>query len=138
MEAFLPGPQVFTKREPTDEERGDVAFGAEMARELGRLDVGQTVVVKRRAVLAVEAIEGTDQAIRRGGSLGSGGVVVVKVAKPDQDLRFDVPAIGLDTVVACLDAGARVLAVEAGATFFFQQEEAVALADHHESTILTF
>ncbi|MDF1553114.1 MAG: UDP-2,3-diacylglucosamine diphosphatase LpxI, partial [Deferrisomatales bacterium] len=90
------------------------------------------------AVLAVEAIEGTDQTIRRGGSLGSGGVVVVKVAKPDQDLRFDVPAIGVDTVVACLDAGARVLAVEAGATFFFQREEAVALADRHEITILTF
>ena len=85
-----------------------------MAREMGRLDVGQTVVVKRGAVLAVEAIEGTDQAIRRGGSLGGGGVVVVKVAKPQQDLRFDVPAIGVDTVVSCLDAGAKVLAVEAG------------------------
>ena len=138
MEAYLPGPQVFTKRDPTEEERGDVVFGAGMAREIGRLDVGQTVVVKRGAVLAVEAIEGTDQTIRRGGSLGSGGVVVVKVAKPDQDPRFDVPAIGIDTVVACLDAGAQVLAVEAGNTFFFQQAEAVALADRNEITILTF
>jgi len=138
MDAYLPGPRLFTKREPTEGERGDVVFGATLAREMGRLDVGQTVVVKRGAVLAVEAIEGTDQAIRRGGSLGGGGVVVVKVAKPQQDLRFDVPAIGVDTVVSCLDAGAKVLAVEAGKTFFFQQPEAVALADRHEISILTF
>lgn len=138
MEAYLPGPQVFTRRQPTEEERTDVEFGAGVARELGRLDIGQTVVVKRGAVLALEAIEGTDQAIRRGGSLGSGGVVVVKVAKPGQDLRFDVPAVGVETVVACLDGGARVLAVEARKTFFFQQEEAVALADRNDLTLLAF
>lgn len=137
MEAYLPGPRVFTRRAPTDEERSDVAFGLEVARELGRLDIGQTVVVKRGAVLAVEAIEGTDQAIRRGGSLGNGGAVVVKVAKPDQDLRFDVPAVGLETVASCLEGGARVLAIEATKTFFFQQEEAVDLADRHGIAILT-
>lgn len=138
MESYLPESQVFTRREPTDEERIDVDFGAVIARELGRLDIGQTVVVKKGAVLALEAIEGTDQAIRRGGSLGSGGVVVVKVAKPEQDERFDVPAVGVDTVVACLDGGARVLALEAGKTFFFQRDEAVALADRHGMTILAF
>ncbi|MBI5016722.1 MAG: UDP-2,3-diacylglucosamine diphosphatase LpxI [Deltaproteobacteria bacterium] len=136
MEAYLPGAQVFTRRLPTDEERADVAFGFSIAREMGRLDIGQTVVVKRGAVLAVEAIEGTDQTIRRGGSLGNGGAVVVKVAKPGQDLRFDVPAIGLETVVSCLDAGALVLAIEAEKTFFFQRAEAVSLADRNGVAIL--
>jgi DUF1009 family protein len=136
MESYLPAPQVFTHRAPTEEERSDVAFGYDVAKELGRLDVGQTVVVKRRAVLALEAIEGTDQAIRRGGSLGNGGAVAVKVAKPSQDLRFDVPAIGIDTVAACLEAGVRVLAIEASKTFFFQREDAVDLADRHGVSIL--
>jgi len=138
MDAYLPGPQVFTARDPSEEERADVDFGATVAREMGRLDIGQTVVVKRGAVLAVEAIEGTDQAIRRGGSLGGTGAVVVKVAKPDQDRRFDVPAIGVDTVMACVDAGVRVLAIQGGQTFFFQREEAVALAGRSGLTILAF
>ncbi len=138
MEAYLPGPGVFTQRQPTDQEREDVEFGIGIAREMGRLDIGQTVVVKRGAVLAVEAIEGTDQAIRRGGSLGNGDAVVVKVAKPGQDPRFDVPAVGLGTVMACLDARARVLAIEAGKTFFFQRDEAVTLADRNDLTILAF
>jgi DUF1009 family protein len=115
-----------------------VDFGVAVAREMGRLDIGQTVVVKRGAVLAVEAIEGTDQAIRRGGSLGGAGAVVVKVAKPDQDRRFDVPAVGLDTVMACADAGVRVLAIEGGQTFFFQREAAVARAERVGLTILAF
>ncbi|MDW7711969.1 MAG: UDP-2,3-diacylglucosamine diphosphatase LpxI [Deferrisomatales bacterium] len=138
MEAYLPEPQVFTAREPTEQEAEDVAFGTTVARELGRLDIGQTVVVKRGAVLAVEAIEGTDQAIRRGGSLGGVGSVVVKVAKPHQDLRFDVPAVGIDTVMACLDAGARTLAIEGCHTFFFQREEAVTVADRNGMAILAF
>lgn len=136
MESYLPGPQLFTRRAPTDEERADVEFGFGIAKELGRLDVGQTVVVKRRAVLALEAIEGTDSAIRRGGSLGGGGAVAVKVAKPSQDLRFDVPAVGRETIVACVDAGVRVLAVEAGKTFFFQREAAVDLADRNGLALL--
>lgn len=136
MEDHLPGPQVFTRRAPTDEERADVAFGLAVARELGRLDIGQTVVVRRCAVLAVEAIEGTDAAIRRGGALGNGGAVVVKVAKPSQDLRFDVPAVGAQTVRSCLEGGAGVLAIEAGKTFFFQREEAVALADRSKLSVL--
>lgn len=138
MDEFLPQAQVFTRRAPEPAEQGDIDFGAAVARELGRLDVGQTVVVKKGAVLALEAIEGTDQAIRRGGSLGGSGAVVVKVAKPRQDLRFDVPAVGIDTVVACVDAGVGTLAVEGGKTFFFQREEAVALADRHGMAVLAF
>jgi DUF1009 family protein len=138
MESYLAAAGVFTQKQLNDEDQADVEFGASVAREISQLDIGQTVVVKRGAVLAVEAIEGTDQAIRRGGSLGDGGVVVVKVARPQQDLRFDVPAIGVDTVVACHDAGAALLAVEADKTFFFQQEEAVALADRHGVSILAF
>ena len=136
MEAYLPGPQVFTDKGPSDSEKEDVEFGRGIALELGRLDIGQTVVVKRGAVLALEAIEGTDQAIRRGGALGGGGAVAVKMAKPSQDLRFDVPTVGIDTVVACLDAGVRVLAIEAGRTFFFQREEAIALANRNGVSIL--
>lgn len=138
MEAYLPQKGVFTKREPSESEVNDILFGAEIAREFGRLDIGQTVVVKNRAVMAVEAIEGTDQAILRGCSLGNRDAVVVKVAKPNQDLRFDVPAIGLGTVKTCMDGGARVLAIEAGRTFFFQQEAAVELADKHGIVITAF
>jgi hypothetical protein len=100
-----------------------------VARELGRLDIGQTVVVKRGAVLAVEAIEGTDQAIRRGGSLGNGGVVVVKVAKPNQDLRFDVPTVGLETMRVMAEVKAAALAVEAGKTLLFDKQEMIDFAD---------
>ncbi|PLX42167.1 MAG: DUF1009 domain-containing protein [Deltaproteobacteria bacterium] len=138
MEDYIPRAKVFTKRKPTDDERVDIDFGASVATEMGRLDIGQTVVVKRGAVMAIEAIEGTDQAILRGGSLGNRDVVVVKVAKPDQDQRFDIPAIGLGTVKACLDGGARVLAFEAGKTFFFQQEEAVEMADRNDMSIVAF
>jgi DUF1009 family protein len=138
MESYLPEPQLLTRGELAEEEQSDVEFGVSVAKEMSQLDIGQTVVVKRGAVLAVEAIEGTDQTIRRGGSLGGGAVVVVKVAKPQQDLRFDVPAIGVGTVMACHDAGVRVLAIEAGKTFFFQQEEAVALADKNGLSIVAF
>ncbi len=138
MDDFLPGAGVFTKRRPNKEEIEDIDFGSTIAREMGRLDIGQTVVVKRGAVVAVEAIEGTDQAILRGGSLGSRDVVVVKVAKPDQDLRFDVPAVGLATVQVCVDAGAKLLAFEAGKTFFFQREASVELANHHKICIAAF
>jgi len=138
MEPYLPAPQVFTRRQPTADERADIDFGAALAREVGRLDVGQTVVVKSCAVLAVEAIEGTDAAIRRGGTLGGPGAVAVKVAKPQQDPRFDVPAVGLETVRACSDAGVRVLAFEARKTFFFQQERALEEAERHGIAVLAF
>jgi DUF1009 family protein len=114
---------------PGAEQRRDVAFGWQIAKAMGGLDIGQTVVVRDRAVLAVEAIEGTDAAIRRGGQLGRAGACVVKVAKPKQDPRFDLPAVGSDTLDALLEARATVLAVEAGATLVLDREALVARAD---------
>jgi DUF1009 family protein len=107
----------------------EIRFGWPIARALGRLDVGQSVVVRQRAVMALEAIEGTDEAIRRGGALGGPGVCVVKVAKPSQDLRFDMPTIGVTTIETLAEVKAAVLAVEAGATFVLGQREVVAAAD---------
>jgi len=103
---------VLTADKPTEDEWKDIAFGWKIAKEIGRLDIGQTVVVKNQAVMAVEAIEGTDEAIKRGGTLAGKGAVVVKVSKPAQDMRFDVPVVGLDTIQAMADVHARVLAVE--------------------------
>jgi hypothetical protein len=96
---------------------------------MSQLRIGQTVVVKRRTVLAVEAIEGTDAAIRRGGQLGNRGVVVVKVGRPDQDMRFDLPVVGPDTVAALEDAGATALALDADHTLMLDREKVVATAD---------
>ncbi len=128
---------TLTRREPTAAERRDIAFGWELAREMGRLDVGQSVAVKDRAVLAVEAIEGTDRAIARAGELcRAGGFVVVKVAKPQQDMRFDVPTVGRSTVETLHRAGGRVLAIEAGKTIVLDQADTVALADRCGITIV--
>ena len=107
----------------------EIRFGWPIARALGRLDVGQSVVVRQRAVMALEAIEGTDAAIRRGGVLGGPGACVVKVAKPSQDLRFDMPTIGVTTIETLAEVKAAVLAVEAGATLVLGQREVVAAAD---------
>lgn len=121
---------VLTRRAPTAEERLDIAYGYRVARELGRLDIGQSAIVHERAVLALEAIEGTDAAIRRAGGLcPRGGFTLVKVAKPDQDMRFDVPAFGPLTVRTLADAGGAVIAYEARRTLLLDAEEAIALAD---------
>jgi DUF1009 family protein len=121
---------TLTRRRPTAREEADIQFGWDLAREMGRLDVGQSVVVKERAVLAVEAIEGTDQAILRAGKLcPAGGFIVVKVAKPQQDMRFDVPTVGGSTIESMHQAGGRVLAIEAGRTILIDPEQTVALAD---------
>jgi len=114
---------------PSDRMLRDARFGRRQARGIAALDIGQTVVVQDGAVLAVEAIEGTDAAIRRGGELGGGEAVVVKVAKPKQDPRFDVPAVGPDTIRAMAEAGCRLLAVEAGRTLLLQREALVAAAE---------
>jgi DUF1009 family protein len=114
----------------------DVAFGWKLAKELGRLDIGQTVVVKNRAPLALEAIEGTDECIRRAGRLcPAGGMTVVKVAKPQQDLRFDMPTIGIGTLESLRAAGARVLAIEAGRTILVDRERIAELASRAGITI---
>ncbi|MEW6357594.1 MAG: UDP-2,3-diacylglucosamine diphosphatase LpxI [Planctomycetota bacterium] len=125
-----------TKRRPTDGEMADVRFGWDLAKQMAHLQVGQTVVVKEQAVLAVEAIEGTDAAIRRGGQLSKGGAVVVKVSKPNQDLRFDVPTIGLQTIEVLKEIGARVLAVEADKTLMLEKEEVIRAADRAGISIL--
>lgn len=120
---------VLTRRKPSAGQIEDIHFGWRMAREVGRLDIGQCVVVRDRTVLAVEAIEGTDAAIHRGGRLGKEQAVVVKVKKPDQDFRFDLPAIGTKTIESMVEVGASVLAVEAGQSLLFDGEAAIALAD---------
>jgi hypothetical protein len=120
---------LLTTRAPSSSEQQDIGFGRELARSMSQLRIGQTVVVKRRTVLAVEAIEGTDAAIRRGGQLGNRGVVVVKVGRPDQDMRFDLPVVGPDTVAALEDAGATALALDADHTLMLDREKVVATAD---------
>lgn len=123
---------TLTRRRPTQTEVQDIELGWRLAREMGRLDVGQSVMIGERAVLAVEAIEGTDRAIERAGELCSRrGFVVVKVAKPEQDRRFDVPTVGKETIETMHRAGGRVLAVEAGQTILLDEEEMIALADRY-------
>jgi DUF1009 family protein len=130
---------LLTKRSLSASEEADIAFGWELAREMGRLDVGQSVAVREKAVLAVEAIEGTDQAILRAGTLcPRGGIVVVKVAKPKQDMRFDVPTIGCQTIESMKKAGARVLAIEADKTIVIDQEQTIALADRYGISIVAW
>jgi len=123
---------ILTRRAPTPAEQKDIEFGWALAKEMGRLDVGQSVAVKERAALAVEAIEGTDRCIERAGQLcRAGGWALVKVAKPQQDMRFDVPTIGVSTIENLHKARARVLAIEAGKTILLDQPEVVALADRY-------
>ena len=109
-------------------EEADVAFGVQIAREVSRLDIGQTVLVKGGTVVAVEAFEGTNEAIKRGGALARKGAVMVKVAKPNQDMRFDVPVIGPETIKVAASANVRVLAVEAGRTLLLEKADLIATA----------
>jgi DUF1009 family protein len=129
LDSILAPSGVLTKRKPSKDEWKDIEFGWQMAKEVGRLDIGQTVVVKDQAVLAVEAIEGTDEAIRRGGKLCNGGAVVVKICKPQQDLRFDLPAAGAQTIATMKEVKAACLAVEAGKTIILDKESVIAEAN---------
>ena len=127
---------VLGRREPTEAQWADARYGLELARAIGRLDLGQTVVVKDRVAVAVEALEGTDACIRRGGELSKDGAVVVKAVKPQQDRRFDLPAVGPDTVDSMKEAGCQVLAVEAGSTLVMDLEEMVRRADKAKIAIV--
>lgn len=138
LPALMPAKGVLAGAQPTEQEWHDIAYGYRMARGIAGLDIGQTCVVKDGAILAVEAIEGTDECIRRGGRLGRGGAVVVKVAKPQQDPRFDVPTVGLDTLNVMHEAGARVLAFQAGATFMVDRQEMCRFAEDHGMTIVAY
>ena len=121
---------TLTNRKPTDAQWKDIRFGWTAAKEMGRLDIGQSVIVKDRAILAVEAMEGTDACIERSGQLcKSGGMTLVKVAKPDQDMRFDVPTIGEGTVETLYKAGGKVIAIEADKTIVLDQEATIAKAN---------
>ncbi len=120
---------VLGRHQPTEDEWADARYGLELARAIGQLDLGQTVVVKERVGVAVEALEGTDACIQRGGELARGGAVVVKAVKPQQDRRFDLPAVGPSTIESMRKAGCRVLAIEAGATLVMDPGELVRRAD---------
>jgi len=127
-----------TSRKPSPTQWKDVRFGWSLAKEMGRLDIGQTVVVNDTAVIAIEAIEGTDECIRRAGELcRRGGFTVVKVAKPQQDMRFDVPTVGVQTIQTMHEAGARVLAIEAGMTILLDEPEVLELANRFGIAIVS-
>lgn len=125
LKNLMPEKGVLTKRKPSRQESEDVKFGFSMAKNIGSLDIGQSVIVKQGAVIAVEAIEGTDKAIRRAGRLAGKGTVVVKVSKPKQDMRFDVPVIGLETLKVLKKAGSSVLAIEAGKVLVLEKEDLI-------------
>ena len=133
---YLPQAGPLTKRAPDDRERGDIEYGLEVAHEIARLDLGQTIVVRARACVAIEAMEGTDAVIRRAGELARGRLTVVKIAKPDQDMRFDVPVVGLSTIQTMIAAGATCLCLTAGKTLMFEREEMCALANKNKITIV--
>jgi len=126
----------WTKRKPSRGEMSEIELGWKVAKEIGRLDIGQCVVVGGGSILAVEAVDGTDATIKRGAELGSSNAVVVKVCKPIQDERFDVPAIGVDTIQTMAKAGAPVLAIEAGKAIVFDREEMIRLANQHGIAII--
>jgi len=121
LSSLLPHDGVLTTTEPDTQQWDDIRFGFTVAKEIGRWDIGQSVVVKRGTVLAVEGVEGTNATIRRGGTLGGAGTVIVKVSKPQQDLRFDVPAVGPETIAMMQEVKASILAVESGKTLMLDK-----------------
>ncbi|MFI5330533.1 MAG: LpxI family protein [Desulfobaccales bacterium] len=123
------------QRSPTQAELQDIDFGFRIAKEIGALDIGQTVVVRHHVVVALEAVEGTDACIRRAGALAGPGTVVVKVSKPNQDLRFDVPAVGPETIQAMIEAQATVLALEAGKTLTFDRDQMLTAANRNKIAV---
>ena len=137
LEENLAPAGLIAGRKLSRREEDDVAFGFEIAREISRLDIGQTVVVKNGTVLAVEGFEGTNEAIRRGGALGRKDAVMVKVAKPNHDMRFDVPVIGLATIEVATEANLRVIAIEAGRTLLLEKEAVVDAAAHSNLSIVS-
>ncbi len=148
LQDYLPQPGNLTQRKPNAAEKADVAYGLEIANEMARLDLGQTIVVRGKACVAIEAMEGTDETIKRAGELlrgnnkqkrlrlSSGALTVLKLSKPDQDMRFDVPVIGLPTIEAMLAAGATCLCISAGKTLMFDRQDLIALANKHKLAII--
>lgn len=129
---------ILTGDKITEEEWKDIKFGWKIAKEIGRLDIGQTVVIKNQAVMAVEAIEGTDEAIRRGGILSGSGAVVIKVSKPSQDMRFDVPVVGIETIKTMSEVKARVLCVETNKCILLNKEDLIEEAKKHNISVIGY
>lgn len=136
IEEYLPKKGTLTKQEPDFNTWEDVYFGLNLAKAVANLNIGQTVAVKTKAIVAVEAFEGTDNLIRRAGKLGRGRVVIVKVSKPKQDMRFDIPVIGLGTINNLIKAKVSCLAFEAGKTLFIDREASIKLADKKNISIV--
>ncbi len=129
MEHTMPEEGILTKRAPDEREMEDIRIGIEVAKVIGKLDIGQTIVIKEGAVLAVEAFEGTDETILRAGKLGNGGIVVVKLSKEAHDMRFDIPVIGLNTIKVLKKARSTTLAIEANRTIILDKEPVINQAD---------
>ena len=136
LEHLMPQPGLVAGPKIKERRWEEARFGMRIAKESSRLDIGQTVVVKKGTVLAVEAFEGTNEAVKRGGQLGRGEATMVKVSKPRQDMRFDVPVVGPDTIQTSAEAGVNVIAVEAGKTLILGMEEVVARCERLKVTLL--
>ncbi|HLO00536.1 MAG TPA: UDP-2,3-diacylglucosamine diphosphatase LpxI [Pyrinomonadaceae bacterium] len=149
LQDYLPAPGNLTSRKPNAGERADTDYGLEIAREMARLDLGQTIVVRAKACVAIEAMEGTDETIKRAGELMRGGnqkqkklrltsgsLTVLKLSKPEQDMRFDVPVVGLPTIETMIEAGATCLCISAGKTLMFDRDEMIALANKNKIAIV--
>lgn len=127
---------LLTKRSPTEIELGNIEYGLHIANEIARLDLGQTIVVRANACVAIEAMEGTDATIKRAGELAKGKLTVVKVAKPDQDMRFDVPVVGIPTIETMISADATCLSITAGKTLIFDRDQMIELANKNNICII--
>lgn len=138
LKDIVPLAGTFTKNKADKHIMADIAFGYNVAAELGRLDVGQTVVIKKKSVMAVESAEGTDATIARGCQLANGGAVVVKAAKPSQDPRFDLPVVGMDSFKAVVENGGGTLAVEAGKTLIVGLQDCIRYADENGLIFMAF
>jgi UDP-2,3-diacylglucosamine hydrolase len=136
LQEYLPKPGVLTRRQPDRHEREDIEYGLEIAREIARLDLGQTIIVRGKACVAIEAMEGTDETIRRAGNLVQRRMTVVKLAKPNQDMRFDVPVVGVPTLAAMAEAGATCLCITAGKTLMFDSAEMIRVANDKKISIV--
>ena len=133
---YLPKAGTLTKRSPDDRERENIDYGLEIAKEIARLDLGQTIVIRAKACVAIEAMEGTDETIRRAGALAKGRLTVIKVAKPAQDMRFDVPVIGIPTIETMHKAGATCICITAEKTLIFDRDETIRLANAKKISIV--
>lgn len=138
LENLLSSHGILTSSQPDEQLLSDINFGFKIAREIGRLDIGQTVVVQNRTVLAIETIEGTDKTIRRGGKLAGPGVVVAKVAKPQQDFRFDLPTVGEGTLNTLIETKAKALVIEAGSTLLLDKDNFIKKAEENGIIVAAF